>query len=60
MNRCSVCVCVCVLCVVCVKVSSVETELEGYLSRGLHHSNLVQYLSMHHHLSDSKITVEVS
>ena len=42
-----------------VKVSSMETELEGYLGRGLRHGNLVQYLSMQHHLSNNKIVVEV-
>ena len=41
------------------KVSSMETELEGYLGRGLRHGNLVQYLSMTHQLSDNKIVVEV-
>ena len=36
-----------------------ETELDGYIGRGLRHGNLVQYLSMHHTLSDNKIIVEV-
>ncbi|CAI8051833.1 eIF-2-alpha kinase GCN2 [Geodia barretti] len=36
-----------------------ETELDGYIGRGLRHGNLVQYLSMHHNLSDNKIIVEV-
>ena len=36
-----------------------EGELDGYLGRGLRHANLVQYLSMYHHLINNKITVEV-
>ena len=36
-----------------------ETELDGYMGRGLRHGNLLQYLSMHHNLSDNKIIVEV-
>ena len=59
------CLCVCVfvclfVCVcVCVQVLSIEAELEGFLSRGLRHSNLLQYLSIQHQYTHSKINVEV-
>ena len=42
-----------------IQVLSITAELEGYLGRGVRHSNLLQYLSIQHQHVENKITVEV-
>ena len=55
---------VCMYCYTCtctLQVSSIQQEFESIQSRGIHHPNLVQYLTMNHtyHEDDNKISVEV-
>ena len=52
---------VCVYYCYTLQVLSIQQEFESIQSRGIHHPNLVQYLTMNHtyHEDDNKISVEV-